>query len=558
VSAQDIGNFFLFYTGFPNIGNAELAPGGGCGYKDSFNTGKIMSVQPSREVFHKRAEQGNLIPVWKEILADQETPVSAYERVRSFLRRKDHASHTWMLESVEGGEHIGRYSFIGGSPRAILRARGTVTEITEGNITTEVADTDPLEVLKNKMSRYQPVRDPALPRFVGGAVGFLGYDMISVFEPHVPVIENDAIGNPDMVMMITNAIIIFDHVNHTMKVVANAYNNGDPDQAYDEALGEIDMLCEALLQPVDRVLIDAHLEVEPVVPESNMTIDEYRGMVEKGKEYIRAGDIIQTVLSQRFEVENTADSLDVYRALRSINPSPYMFCLDLGESALVGSSPEVHVRCEDRCVEVRPIAGTRPRGKTEAEDLALEKELLADPKELAEHLMLLDLGRNDVGRVCEFSTVRVEDQMVIERYSHVMHIVSDVKGTLSPEHDAYDVMRATFPAGTVSGAPKVRAMEIIAELEKTKRGPYAGAVGYFSFDGNLDSCITIRTVVLDNDRAYVQAGGGIVADSVPETEYQETRNKAGAVMKALALAKHYAAARKSSRQIATARNNETE
>ncbi|MEI8206566.1 MAG: anthranilate synthase component I [Kiritimatiellales bacterium] len=502
-----------------------------------------MSVQPNREAFLKKAKQGNLIPVWKEILADQETPVSAYERVRTFLREKDHASHTWMLESVEGGEHIGRYSFIGGNPRAILRARGTATEITENGACHEVRNADPLDVLKEYMSRYQPVRDPALPRFTGGAVGFLGYDMISVFEPRVPVIKKDVIGNPDMVMMITNAIIIFDRVNHTMKVVANAYVNGDPGKAYKEALAEIDELCAALLQPVDRVLIDAHLEVEPVVPESNTTPDEYRRMVAKAQEYIRSGDIIQTVLSQRFEADNTADSLDVYRALRSINPSPYMFCLDLAESALVGSSPEVHVRCEDRRIEVRPIAGTRPRGKTEAEDLALEKELLADPKELAEHVMLVDLGRNDIGRVCEFSSVKVPEQMVIERYSHVMHIVSDVTGMLAPQYDAYDVLRATFPAGTVSGAPKIRAMEIIAELEKTKRGPYAGAVGYFSFDGNLDSCITIRTVVLDKNKAYVQAGAGIVADSVPEMEYQETRNKARGMMKALALAKHYAAAR---------------
>ncbi|MGE4489986.1 MAG: anthranilate synthase component I [Kiritimatiellales bacterium] len=508
--------------------------------------GKMMSIQPNREGFREKAKQGNLIPVWKEILADQETPVSAYERVRRFLREKDHASHTWMLESVEGGEHIGRYSFIGGNPRAILRARGKVTEITENGSVTEVSDVPPLEALKNCMSRYQPVKDSALPRFNGGAVGFIGYDMISVFEPRVPVISNDIIGNPDMVMMVTNSLLIFDRVNQTIKVVANAYVDGDTDAAYDAALTDINELCEALQHPVQRVLLDAHQDVEQVIPESNMTLPEYRTMIEKGKEYIRAGDIIQVVLSQRFEVENTADSLDVYRALRAINPSPYMFCLDLGESALVGSSPEVHVRCEDRRVELRPIAGTRPRGKTEEQDLELEKELLADAKEIAEHVMLVDLGRNDVGRVCEFNSVRVPEQMVIERYSHVMHIVSDVTGTLSPEHDAYDVMKATFPAGTVSGAPKIRAMEIIAELEKTKRGPYAGAVGYFSFDGNLDCCITIRTVVLDGNKAYVQAGGGIVADSVPETEYWETRNKAGAVLKALSLAKQYAAAREGS------------
>lgn len=495
----------------------------------------------------EKAKQGNLIPVWKEILADQETPVSAYERVRAFLREKDHASHTWMLESVEGGEHIGRYSFIGGTPRAIIRSTGTSTVITEGDETTEVNNADPLDVLKEYMARYTPVKDPALPRFTGGSVGFIGYDMVSVFEPRIPVVETDEIGNPDMVQMITNAIILFDRVNHTMKVVANAYVEGDADAAYDEALAEIDELCEALQQPVSRVLIDAHTDVEPIEPESNTTPEEFREMVEAAREYIRAGDIIQTVLSQRFETENEADSLDVYRALRAINPSPYMFLLDLGESALVGASPEIHVRCENGRVEVRPIAGTRRRGKTAAEDLALEKELLADPKEIAEHVMLVDLGRNDVGRVCEFSSVHVPEQMIVERYSHVMHIVSDVEGILSPEHDAYDVLRATFPAGTVSGAPKIRAMEIIAQMEKSKRGPYAGTVGYFSFDGNLDTCITIRTVVLDKDKAYVQAGAGIVADSQPEFEYEETRNKARGMMKALALAKHYCAARENSK-----------
>jgi anthranilate synthase component 1 len=502
-----------------------------------------MSVQPNREIFLKKAKQGNLIPVWKEILADQETPVSAYERIRKFLREKDHASHTWMLESVEGGEHIGRYSFIGGNPRSIIRTRGGVTEITEGETKLEIKEPDPLNAVKAYMSRYKPVKDPALPRFTGGAVGFIGYDVISAFEPRVPLVQNDEIGNPDIVLMVTNSIIIFDRVNHTLKIVANAYITGDPNEAYDEALAEIEELLAALQTPVSRVMVDAHTEVEPLEPQSNTTPGEFKAMVGKAQEYIRAGDIIQTVLSQRFEVKNTADSLDVYRALRAVNPSPYMFCLDMGESALVGSSPEIHVRCEDGQVEVRPIAGTRRRGRTAEEDLAMEKELLADPKEIAEHVMLVDLGRNDIGRVCEFNSVTVPEKMIIERYSHVMHIVSDVTGTLSPEHDVYDVMRVTFPAGTVSGAPKIRAMEIIAELEKSKRGPYAGAVGYFSFDGNLDSCITIRTIVLDKDKAYVQAGAGIVADSVPELEYKETRNKARAMMKALALAKHYAAAR---------------
>ena len=387
------------------------------------------------------------------------------------------------------------------------------------------------------------VGDPSLPRFIGGAVGFIGYDMVSQFEPRVPVIPNDEIGNPDMVFMVTDGLIIFDRVNHRLKIVANAHINSDPDAAYDQALAQIDELCEALKAPVERVLIESHDEVEPLIPRSNTTKEEFISMVEKGKEYIRSGDVIQVVLSQRFEVDNEADSLDVYRALRAINPSPYMFCLDMGESAMVGTSPEIHVRCEDKRVEVRPIAGTRPRGKSAEEDQRFERELLADPKERAEHIMLVDLGRNDIGRVCDFNSVCVEDLMVIERYSHVMHIVSDVTGHLSDEHDEYDVMRVTFPAGTVSGAPKIRAMEIIAELEKSKRGPYAGAVGYFNYNGNVDSCITIRTVILDKGKAYIQAGAGIVADSVPLLEYEETQNKARGMMKALALAKHYYEAR---------------
>ncbi len=505
-----------------------------------------MAVVPDRQTFLEKAKQGNLVPVWKEVLADQETPVSAYERVRTFLRQREHASHTYLLESVEGGENIGRYSFIGGTPRTIIRAYGRRVEIaTNGDEPKIIEDIDPLEALKSHMQQFAPVvDDPALPRFIGGAVGFLGYDMVSQFEPRVPVIGNDEIGNPDMVFMVTDGLIVFDRVNHNLKIVANAHVEDDPNAAYDRALAQIDELCEALQTPIDRVLIDTHAEVEPLEPKSNTTKEEFLEMVETAQEYIRAGDIIQTVLSQRFEVENEADSLDVYRALRSINPSPYMFCLDMGESAIVGTSPEIHVRCEDKTVEVRPIAGTRPRGKTVEEDLALEKDLLADPKECAEHIMLVDLGRNDIGRVCDFNTVEVPDLMVIERYSHVMHIVSDVTGHLSGGHDEYDVMRATFPAGTVSGAPKVRAMEIIAELEKSKRGPYAGAVGYFNYNGNFDSCITIRTVILDKNKAYVQAGAGVVADSVPINEYEETRNKARGMMKALALAKHYHAARK--------------
>lgn len=504
-----------------------------------------MAVIPDRKTFLEKAKRGNLVPVWKEVLADQETPVSAYERVRTYLRKHDHTSHTYLLESVEGGEHIGRYSFIGGNPRTIIRAYGRRVEIvTTGEIPQIIEDIDPLDALKNHMRQFAPVvEDPTLPRFIGGAVGFLGYDIVSQFEPRVPMIDHDEIGSPDMVFMVTDGLIAFDRVNHSLKIVANAHIGNDPNAAYDRALAQIDTLCEALQTPIRRVLIDAHSEVEPIEPLSNTSRKEFIKMVERAKEYIRAGDVIQTVLSQRFEVENEADSLDVYRALRSINPSPYMYCLDMGESSIVGTSPEILVRCEDRRVEVRPIAGTRPRGGTTEEDARFEQELLADPKECAEHIMLVDLGRNDIGRVCEFDSVEVKDLMVVERYSHVMHIVSDVVGRLADGFDEYDVMRAAFPAGTVSGAPKIRAMEIIAELEKSKRGPYAGAVGYFNYNGNLDSAITIRTVILDKNKAYVQAGAGIVADSVPENEYEETRNKARGMMKALALAKHYHAAR---------------
>jgi anthranilate synthase component 1 len=504
-----------------------------------------MAIVPDRATFLEQAKRGNLVPVWEELLADQETPVSAYERVRTYLRQQEQASHTYLLESVEGGENIGRYSFIGGTPRTIIRAYGRRVEVTTlGEEPKIIEDVDPLDALKEHMSQFSPVMDdPSLPRFVGGAVGFLGYDMVSQFEPRVPLIGNDDIGNPDMVFMITDGLIIFDRVQHRMKIVANAHINGDPNEAYDKAVNEINELIKALQTPVKRVLIDAHVDAEPLEPKSNTTKEEYLAMVEKAQEYIRSGDVIQTVLSQRFEVENEADSLDVYRALRTINPSPYMYCLDMGESAIVGTSPEILVRCEDKQVRVRPIAGTRPRGATEAEDLAYEKDLLADPKECAEHIMLVDLGRNDVGRVCDFKSVEVPELMVIERYRHVMHIVSDVTGHLSEDHDEYDVMRASFPAGTVSGAPKIRAMEIIAELEKSKRGPYAGAVGYFNYDGNIDSAITIRTVILDKNKAYVQAGAGIVADSIPINEYEETRSKARGMMKALALAKHYHAAR---------------
>jgi anthranilate synthase component 1 len=345
-----------------------------------------------------------------------------------------------------------------------------------------------------------------------------------------------------MVFMVTDTLVVFDRVRHTIRVIAHALVDDDPESAYTEATGAIRHLVDALRVPFAGSPVDAHAEADPPAPRSNMTRPAFEEAVRRAQEYIHAGDIIQVVLSQRFETDYTGDSLDVYRALRSINPSPYMFCLDLGDSAMVGSSPEIHVRCDQGRVEVRPIAGTRPRADQEAEDLRLEQELLADPKERAEHVMLVDLARNDIGRVCAFGSVNVPELMKIERYSHVMHIVSDVVGRLADRHDHFDVMRATFPAGTVSGAPKIRAMEIAAELEQCRRGPYAGAVGYFSFEGNLDSCITIRTIVLDVGKAFVQAGAGIVADSDPAREYEETCNKARGMFKALALAHRFSGA----------------
>lgn len=498
---------------------------------------------PDKATFLERAQRGNLIPVWREFLADQETPVMAYERLRTALEQEGRATGAFLLESVEGGEHVARYSFLGGAPRAVLRATGRRVEITYADGRREVQeDVEPLDALKAHMQQYVPVPDPALPRFYGGAVGYIGYDAVAQFE-RVPLCDRPGLDWPDMIFSITDLIIIFDHVRHSMKVVTNAFVEDDPVAAYDDALARIDAVSASLSTAVPLYVLDAHAEPAELACRSNTEPAQFTAAVEQAKEYIRAGDVIQVVLSQRFEADLTATPLDVYRALRSVNPSPYMFCLDFGERAVVGSSPEIHVRCEDSEVEVRPIAGTRPRASDPDRDQALEKDLLADPKERAEHIMLVDLGRNDLGRVCTYGSVQVPELMVIERYSHVMHIVSDVTGTLAPDKDAYDVLRATFPAGTVSGAPKVRAMEIIAELEAARRGAYAGAVAYIGYSGNLDSCITIRTVLMEPGRAYVQAGAGIVADSDPVREYEETQNKARGMIKALGLARRYKAVR---------------
>src|SRR6266566_6699520 len=508
---------------------------------------------PTLAEFVKLAAQGNLIPVTRRLLADIETPLSAYRKIRG-------PGESFLFESVEGGEHLGRYSFVGCNPRAVIRQdkaevhvleNGKITEkfvIRTGPASPELSGVasvravrDGLQVVEDVMRRYQPVPAPGLPRFTGGAVGFIGYEFIHDVEPVVPRPRHDDLRTPVMYFLIADQLLIFDHVAQTLTVLVNALleDAATPEEAYENATGEIDRLVALLEQPNEHRPVTLPSEVPPVPFESNVPREKFFANVLKAKEYITAGDIIQVVGSQRFSTPVKASPLDIYRAARSINPSPYMFLLELNGFSLVGASPEIHVRCEEGKVEIRPIAGTRRRGKNEAEDVALEKELLADPKERAEHVMLVDLARNDLGRVCDFGSVAVKELMTIERYSHVMHIVSQVEGHLSAEKSPYDLIRATFPAGTLSGAPKIRAMQIISELEQTARGPYGGCVGYFSFNGNLDCCITIRTALIKDGKAYIQAGGGWVNDSTPEGEYQETVNKAKAMLKAVALAEGF-------------------
>jgi anthranilate synthase component 1 len=490
-------------------------------------------LSPSRESFRELARHGNLIPVYREIIADMETPVSAFQKI-------DTGDHSFLFESVEKGNKFARYSFLGASPHLIFQARGKNITLREGGEERAYKITgDPLRELEHLMAGYHPVPTAGLPLFYGGAVGYLGFEAVTQFEPTVPRAKKDDLDVPDAYFFLTDTLLIFDHLERRIKIVANAHvaNPHHADHAYDEAVAKIEELEGRLSRSMPGRLLPVFDNVEPLEPSINMTRDQYVKMTEAMQEYIRAGDIFQVVPSQRFEVPFDSSPVDLYRALRLVNPSPYMFILKLGDMTLVGSSPELHVRCEEGKVQIRPIAGTRPRGKTPEEDDRLTAELLADPKERAEHVMLVDLARNDVGRVCQFNSVRLTDFMITERYSHVMHIVSNVEGDLTPGHSAYDVMRATFPAGTVSGSPKIRAMQIIADQEPTCRGTYAGAVGYFGFSGNLDSCIAIRTVLLKGGKAYLQAGGGLVADSTPLGEYQESINKAKAGLKALAMAK---------------------
>lgn len=490
-------------------------------------------VEPSLEKFSDLSEKGNVVPVYTQLAADFETPLSAYLKLRD-------GNHSFLLESAESTEKGGRWSLVGSQPRMVFEARDKEITIREGSSKRRIeAKKDVLASLEEEMSPYRPVHHGELPVFYGGMVGYLSYDAVRQFEPTLAESPTDNLGVPDAMFILADTLLVFDHRLRRLLVVANAFIDQaeSEEAAYIEACGRIHAMVEILNRPLHVSALNGLIQVEPVDAQSNTSQDEYEEMVRAGKEFIAAGDIFQFVPSQRFETDFTLPAVDLYRALRFVNPSPYMFILELGDFSLVGSSPEVHVRSIEGRIDIRPIAGTRWRGKNSKEDDALAEDLLNDPKECAEHLMLVDLARNDVGRIAEHASVTVDDFMIIERYSHVMHIVSNVHGTLAPGYSAYDVLRATFPAGTVSGAPKIRAMEIINSLEKNKRCAYAGAVGYFGFDGSHDSCITLRTCLLKDGKAYVQAGAGVVADSNPTYEYNETVNKAQGMLRAIALAK---------------------
>jgi anthranilate synthase component I len=468
---------------------------------------------PTLEEVKKRRLEGNLIPVYREIVADLETPVSAYLKIH-------HGDQSFLLESVEGGQRLARYSFIGTEPYKVLRVKK------EDNI-------DPLPLIQAEMEQYKLVPVDGLPRFYGGAVGYLGYEIVTHFE-QLPSPAEDQFGLPEAVFLFTDTLLVFDHVTHKIKVLSHVRLDGDIEKSYREAAAKIDELVKRLDQPLETG--QQTRTVNPAVentPSSRPSKKEFENSVRKIKQYINAGEVIQVVLSQRMVRRTEVAPFEIYRALRTINPSPYMYFLDFLDFQIIGTSPEILVRVEDGVVMTRPLAGTRPRGKTPAEDARLEKELRNDEKEKAEHIMLVDLGRNDIGRVSEPGSVKVSELMDVERYSHVMHMVTHVQGKLSPNYSVFDALRACFPAGTVSGAPKIRAMEIIAKFEPEKRGPYAGACGYFSFSGNMDMAIAIRTIIMTQGVAYTQAGCGIVYDSVPEREYEETLNKARALVNAI-------------------------
>ncbi|MGA2775052.1 MAG: anthranilate synthase component I [Candidatus Omnitrophota bacterium] len=491
---------------------------------------------PGFEEFKKLAKKGNVIPVYKEINVDLDTPVSTFLK----LKKSDYA---FLLESVEGGEKIARYSFLGSNPSMIFSSKASNIQVIYPKKNIKdcfITRSTPLDELKKIMQDFKSVSVKGLPRFYGGLVGYIGYDMVRFFE-EIPDKNPDDLRLADSVFLLTDTILIFDHVNHLIKIVSNVFlpqgkNSSAPSlkKYYNRALKKI----EEIESDFNKPQVSPYLENSGVtrkhVVESNFTREEFMNIVSRAKEYIRKGDIIQVVLSQRFQIKSGKKAFDIFRSLRSLNPSPYMYFLKLKDIEIVGSSPEMLVRCEDGLIQTRPIAGTRPRGKNETEDARLSEELLKDKKERAEHLMLVDLGRNDLGRVSQTGKVEVSEFMAVEKYSHVMHLVSEVRGRLdNKKYDVYDVLKSAFPAGTLSGSPKIRAMEIIDELENVKRGPYGGAIGYFSFSHNMDTCITIRTIVIKGNTAYVQAGAGIVADSLPEREYQETVNKAKALIEAI-------------------------
>jgi anthranilate synthase component 1 len=487
-------------------------------------------IQPTFAEFSRLAKKGNLIPVYEVFSADLLTPVSAYLRIAQGAR------YSFLLESVEGGEKIARYTFTGAHPEEVFRyANGAC--VLEGPDKVIWEENDPVSFLRERIERFKPVRLPGLPPLIAGAIGYFSYDMVRLIEK-LPKKLRDEIGLFDAVLMFYFGLIAFDHVQHRLWIVRNVSTEGKGTlrEKYDAAVKEIEKTRALLEQPVEaeerKQESSGKNNTAPRIT-SNFKKPAYLEAIKKAKQYIRAGDVFQVVISQRFSAKTEAEPFQIYRELRALNPSPYLFFLQLNDVAVVGSSPEMLVKVQGRDVFYRPIAGTRWRGKDEAEDVRLEHEMLADEKERAEHIMLVDLGRNDLGRVCEYGTVKVEKLMTVERYSHVMHLVSSLRGKLRPDVDCFDALMACFPAGTVSGAPKVRAMEIIEELEKTRRGIYAGGILYLDFAGNLDSCIALRTMVIKNGVAHIQAGGGIVADSTPIGEYEESVNKSKALRRAL-------------------------
>jgi len=486
---------------------------------------------PSLEVFLAHAREGNIVPVYTQVMADLETPVSAYLKLARGRRL------SFLLESVEGGEKIGRYTYLGTDPFLVVKARGDRIEMTSREGTARRRG-NVFDVLRETARQFRPAGQQGLPPFSAGAVGYAGYELVRLIEPRVPAFRKDDLRVPDAVLLFFSTVLAFDHVKHQIWIIANVRCDawkGNLEKGYRAAVAEVAAIEKRLSGPLARQKRRGGREA-PSSPRSNISRQGFLRAVEKAKDYILAGDIFQVVLSQRLDLSLHAEPFQVYRALRTVNPSPYMFYLRLEDQVVLGSSPEMLVKVEGRQVEYRPIAGTHPRGSSEAEDREIERRLLADEKERAEHIMLVDLGRNDLGRVCEFGSVKVKDLMILERYSHVIHIVSSISGRLREGADAFDALAACFPAGTVSGAPKVRAMEIIAELEPTRRGVYAGSVLYLDFSGNLNSCISIRTMTVRGRRAHIQVGAGIVADSSPEREYRETMSKGEALLRAVELA----------------------